>query len=43
MVALSGWDEASVRKNAQAVGCDHFMIKPVSPASLRDFLVSLLD
>ncbi|MES2438243.1 MAG: response regulator [Verrucomicrobiota bacterium] len=41
LVALSGWHEQEVRDDAKSAGFDHFLIKPVDPASLRQFLSGL--
>lgn len=42
LVALSAWEEDSVRQEARDAGFDHFMAKPVDPASLRKFMASLV-
>ena len=43
LVALSGWDEEEHRNDAAEAGFDHFMIKPVDPSSLREFLGKLVQ
>lgn len=42
LVALSAWEEESVRKEAGEAGFDHFLAKPVDPNSIREFMSRLV-
>lgn len=38
LIALTGWDDDAHRNEASEAGFDDYLVKPVSPATLRDLL-----
>ena len=38
LIALTGWDDDAHRNEAIDAGFDDYLVKPVSPATLRDLL-----
>ncbi len=42
LVALTGWDEDPIQREAEGAGFDCFMPKPVDPASIRKFMTDLV-
>ena len=38
LIALTGWDDDAHRNEATDAGFDDYLVKPVSPATLRDVL-----
>jgi len=43
LVALTGWDDDQNRNSAIEAGFDYFLEKPVDPASLRSFMLRLME
>jgi PAS domain S-box-containing protein len=41
LIALTGWGGGSTRRQTEAAGFDHLLVKPVEPAALLDLLASL--